>query len=142
MPEKHSRLLPDGRRAVFFTKRLWALARDLPVVEVPLDRTAELDHDCWFCGDTPTIRAVALHAQRIADADLAYPIILAVDGTLMDGGHRLAKAWLLGHTTIRAVRFATDPVPDAIVAGTGTATLPMSAGSAVPPLQRGAGAGG
>ena len=30
----------------------------------------------------------------------------------MDGGHRLARAWLAGETHVRAVRFARDPEPD------------------------------
>ena len=48
---------------------------------------------------------MAEHARRIQEADLAYPIILSADGRLMDGGHRLAKAWLRG-------LFAGRPPPD------------------------------
>jgi len=33
----------------------------------------------------------------------------------MDGGHRLAKAWLLGHTHAKAVQFVVDPEPDYVV---------------------------
>ena len=33
----------------------------------------------------------------------------------MDGGHRIAKAYLLGRTTARARRFVNDPDPDWIV---------------------------
>jgi hypothetical protein len=29
--------------------------------------------------------------------------------------HRIAKAWLLGMTTIQAVQFSPDPAPDAIM---------------------------
>jgi hypothetical protein len=32
----------------------------------------------------------------------------------MDGGHRIAKAWLMGRQTIAAIRFETDPPPDAV----------------------------
>jgi hypothetical protein len=32
----------------------------------------------------------------------------------MDGGHRIAKAWLLGLEEIVAVRFETDPAPDSV----------------------------
>ena len=41
-------------------------------------------------------------------------MILSADGRLMDGGHRVAKAWLSGTTTIEAVRFSVDPEPDYI----------------------------
>jgi hypothetical protein len=32
----------------------------------------------------------------------------------MDGGHRLAKAWLLGLKAIYAVQFEVDPEPDEV----------------------------
>ena len=49
-------------------------------------------------------------------ADLSHPVILSSSGGLMDGGHRMAKAWAAGATTVRAVRFAVDPEPDYVVA--------------------------
>ncbi len=109
---KHSRLTDRGR-CFWNTQRLWDLVRDLPVQSVPLDSIAEFDQNCWFGPDTaPTCRAVTAHAKRIQDADLAHPVILAADGRLMDGGHRVSKAWLLGLTEIATVRFQTDPEPD------------------------------
>ena len=48
-------------------------------------------------------------------ADLTHPVILSADGGLMEGGHRIAKAYLLGLTTVRARRFVADPAPDWIV---------------------------
>ena len=95
--ERHSRLV-DGRRHYYRTKRLWALSAELPVTEVPIDDVAEFDQDCWFDGTGPTCRQVAEHARRIESADLAYPVILSANGALMDGGHRIAKAWLLGRS--------------------------------------------
>jgi hypothetical protein len=101
---------------VWETERLWSLARDLPVKSISIDEVAELDQDCWFGpGTTPTCRAVAAHARRIEQADLTHPVILSADGRLMDGGHRLAKAWLLGHTHVKAVQFVVDPEPDYVV---------------------------
>ncbi|GAB3759451.1 chromosome partitioning protein ParB [Microlunatus parietis] len=114
MPERHSREVPGGR-AYFLTERLWALAAGLPVVAVPIDAIAEFDQDCWFDGGPATCREVARHADRIQRADLDYPVILSADGRLMDGGHRIAKAWLAGRTMINAVRFPVDPEPDYIV---------------------------
>lgn len=112
MAQKHSRLTDDGR-LVWFVERLWYLARDLPVHQVPLDAIREFDQNCWFSAATPpTCRAVADHVQRILDADLNYPIILSAEGYLMDGGHRIAKAYLAGIPTISAVQFLQDPEPD------------------------------
>jgi hypothetical protein len=109
--ESHSHPVPGGR-GHWSTDRLWEAAADLPVLEVRIDAIAEFDMDCWFHGRAPTCREVADHARRIDAADLGYPIILAADGGLMDGGHRVAKAYLLGHETIRARRFVEDPEPD------------------------------
>ena len=114
MPETHSWPVPGGR-AVWFTERLWHLARTLPIQTVGINEIAEFEQVCWFHAASPaTCRAVAEHAQRIQNADLRFPIILAADGHLMDGGHRLAKAWLAGLTHIQAVRFPIDPPPDFI----------------------------
>jgi hypothetical protein len=115
MAETHSHTVPGGR-AVWMTERLWQAAEGLPVTRVPLAAIVEFDQDCWFQErHAPTCRAVADHARRIRDADLAYPIILSADGRLMDGGHRIAKAYMLGHTDISAVRFTVDPEPERLI---------------------------
>ncbi|MET7281858.1 hypothetical protein ABZS29_26730 [Kribbella sp. NPDC005582] len=113
MPEKHSRPIPGGR-AFYFTERLWELSAGLPVESVPIDSIAEFDQNCWFAEGPVTCRMVATHAGRIQKADLSHPVILSADGGLMDGGHRISKAWLAGSTTINAVRFKVDPDPDYI----------------------------
>jgi hypothetical protein len=113
MPEQHSRLVPGGR-AFYLTERLWKLAEGLRSESVPIDSIREFDEDCWFDGGAVTCRMVARHAERIQNADLRYPVVLSADGGLMDGGHRIAKAWLSGSTTIDAVRFTVDPEPDYI----------------------------
>ncbi|WP_333587904.1 hypothetical protein [Phenylobacterium sp.] len=118
--EKHGRTVPGGR-GYWRTQRLWALAADLPVIDVPIADIVEFDLDCWFQGrHTPSVRAVAEHARRIFNADLAYPVILNAEGKLMDGGHRLARAWMEGLTEIKAVRFPVTPAPDWVVPDTGT----------------------
>ncbi|MGB9113393.1 MAG: hypothetical protein WCF24_11795 [Acidimicrobiales bacterium] len=95
-------------------ERLIALSVDLPVEEVEVAKIGAIDIDYWFdsSGDEPAVRGVVEHAHRISDVDLAYPIILGSDGRVMDGMHRVAKAILEGHTTIKAVRFHKDPDPD------------------------------
>ena len=111
---KHSRPV-EGGRGVWRVQRLWELARGLPVERVAIADIAEFDHDCWFGGaKTPTCRAVAEHARRIFEADLSFPVILSASGALMDGGHRIARAWLAGETHVDAVRFHLDPEPDEV----------------------------
>lgn len=134
MAEKHSRLTPAGR-LVWFTERLWYLARELPVQQLPIDQIAEFDQNCWF-GPTalPTCRVVAEHARRIFEADLRYPVILSAEGSLMDGGHRIAKAYLLKLHMVPAVQFPLDPEPDYILAP--EAPLPTEPRLPMPTLGR------
>jgi hypothetical protein len=103
----------NGKRLIWDVHRLVELSSTLPVRSVRLDSIAELDEPFWFdsVGDA-TCRAVADHAGLIAETDLRYPIILSADGRVMDGMHRVAKAYLEDRQSIDAVRFDRDPEPD------------------------------
>ncbi len=110
----HSRPSPQGR-LIWDVHNLVARSAHLPNKDVPLTAICELDEPFWFADDdVPTCRAIADHARLIEETDLRYPIILAADGRVMDGMHRVAKAYLAGHTTITAVQFTEDPPPDYI----------------------------
>ncbi len=108
----HLRPSPAGLLA-WDVDRLIELSAGLRPAEVPLDSIRELDEPFWFGGgETPTCRAVADHARLISETDLRYPIILDADGRVMDGMHRVARAYLEGRSTIPAVRLTVDPEPD------------------------------
>ena len=94
--------------------RLIRLSAELPVRSVPLASIAELDTPYWsHPGDGPcTVNKIIGHVRLIRDVDPSHPVILGSDGRVMDGMHRIARAVLEGRTTIRAVRFSTDPEPD------------------------------
>ena len=113
MPEKHT-TVRDGKRLLWYTEGLWKKAEQLIPFEVEVAEIKELDENCWFGLRAPTIREVLSHFERIQKADLAYPIILNDDGSLMDGGHRLCKAILEGHSTVKTVQFPAMPAPDEI----------------------------
>jgi len=119
----HLRPSPRGLLA-WDVDRLIELTTGSPRVEVPLEGIRELDQPFWFGsgGQEATCRAVADHARLIAEADLAYPIILGADGRVMDGMHRVAKAYLEGRRSISAVQLASDPEPDFV--GVDAAELP------------------
>jgi hypothetical protein len=103
---------PDGLDA-WDVDRLIALSAGLPVVKVPLSNFAELDSDYWFKdGQKATVRSVVDHAQLMDAADLSFPVILAADGRIMDGMHRIAKALMLGLRTVDSVQFVVTPDPD------------------------------
>lgn len=94
--------------------RLIELSKGLPTIEMDVDSFRELDCAVWS-EEGMTVHQVVEHAKRIRDADLRYPIILNSDGWIMDGCHRLAKAYMLGHKNITAVKFEHDPEPDGAV---------------------------
>ena len=108
----HFRPGPNGIRA-WDVDRLIALAKDLPVGQVPVSAIRELDESYWFDdGNAVTCRDVVEHARLINEADLSFPIILSSDGRVMDGMHRVAKAALQNLGSLPAKRFAEDPEPD------------------------------
>ena len=74
----------------------------------------ELDEPFWFGdeGMIPTCKAVADHCRLIDETDLDFPIILSSNGRVMDGMHRVAKAYLQAREHIEAVQFEVDPDPD------------------------------
>ncbi len=114
MPQFHHRFDREGHKLSWDVRRLIDRARTLPRKTVLLSNLHEFDEVYWFDATfPPTCRAVVAHALRIQEVDLSHPIILSADGHVMDGMHRIAKAWMLGHTTITAVQFDCDPPPDA-----------------------------
>jgi hypothetical protein len=112
-PQYHFRDSPQGLRA-WSVHRLVELSRDLIREDVPLSAIRELDEPFWSSGkeDPLNCREIANHARLISECDLIFPIILSSDGRVMDGMHRVCKAFNLGLETIEAVRFTVDPEPD------------------------------
>jgi hypothetical protein len=90
------------------------LSQVFPIHDVQLSDIQELNEAYWFPDTHPTTQQIIEHFQLVQQADLTYPIILAADGRVMDGMHRVVKAKLLNHLNIKAVRFAITPAPDFI----------------------------
>jgi hypothetical protein len=77
-----------------------------------------LDEVVWFGGPKnvePTIRRVAQHARDIFHADLSYPIIMTKSGDVLDGAHRIARAYLSGQQAISAILLEDWPQPDGVL---------------------------
>jgi hypothetical protein len=102
---------PEGLLA-WDIDRLVLLARDLHVRSLPISQIRELDESVLGEDEPVTWRALVAHIELVDAADLAYPIVLAADGCVMDGRHRVVKALLQGRSTIDAVQFVEDPTPD------------------------------
>lgn len=102
--------------------RLVHLASSLPRKLVPVTQIRELDEPVFGAGESTSWRAMLAHVTLMDDADLSFPIILAADGAVMDGMHRVAKAVREGRREIAAVQFVDDPPADHI--GKGPEDLP------------------
>ena len=110
----HFRPSPNGFFA-WDVDRLVKLSSQLQPTKIKLEDISELDEAFWFGGeegDKPTVRAILVHVRLIVEADLDHSIILSSNGRVMDGMHRVAKAVLRGHDSIKAVQFEQDPEPD------------------------------
>ena len=96
--------------------RLVSLTRNYETIKFPLEEIRELDEAFWygFAKDAPTCRSVAEHAKLIQESSLEHPIILSPEGRVMDGMHRVCKAYISGMTTIKARKFDILPEPDYI----------------------------
>jgi len=93
-------------------QQLWDMAASLPSKKVRVSELNALDEVRWFSermNKLPTCRAVAEHAQDIYEADFRFPIILSPSGVVLDGMHRLCKAFLQGMEEIDAVQLPTMP---------------------------------
>ena len=93
-------------------QQLWEMAEGLPSKKVRVTELNAIDEVRWFSermNELPTCRAVAEHARDIYEADFGFPIILSPSGVVLDGMHRLCKAFLEGVEEIDAVQLPTMP---------------------------------
>ena len=108
--------LQDSERGLLAwdVHRLVELTSGLSAIDVPLEDIRELNEAFWFSaeGDVPTCKRITEHAKLMNETSLEYPIILNADGRVMDGMHRVCKAWMNGMKSIKAFRLTTCPEPD------------------------------
>src|ERR1041385_2837012 len=104
--------LADGSIPFVRMQQLWDMAAGLPTKKVRVRELNALDEVRWFSepmNKLPTCRAVAEHARNIYEVDFRFPIILSPSGVVLDGMHRLCKAFLEGMEEIDAVQLPTMP---------------------------------
>lgn len=122
----------EGKR--YDVSMLIALAEKLPVHEVPLSTLSEYlaSTDCWtnergdHIGPAGIIALAtkyrmswttmmmgdvryATHIVNVRQADLSYPILRSPNGEILDGIHRLTKAFLEKRATILVKQFPAIP---------------------------------
>jgi hypothetical protein len=109
---------PDGATPFWRMPTIWAAAEGKPQVSLAIAQLGILDEVVWFGGPKnvqPTVRRIAEHARDIVGADLGYPIITTKAGDVLDGAHRIARAYLEGQTSIAAVVLDEWPPPDGVL---------------------------
>lgn len=92
--------------------RLIELSRNFTRKHMRITDLGELDRKWSGDDEGQTWRGLIEHIRLIEAADLSFPIILAANGEVMDGRHRIAKAALANRDTIECVQFDEDPPPD------------------------------
>lgn len=103
-----STLMDNGEVHSWFVPNLWRLVEPLPIVKV-------LVFDIY--------QSVKRHIEeeyieedwlRVKHADLSYPIIINDVHGVVDGVHRIAKAYQLNKRFINAKDIKTMPKPDMV----------------------------
>lgn len=115
---EHGYVEEDDDNLYFWSaKRLWQLAATEPVILISLDDFDWTNDNFQFNLPTDTLywRDIGDQAKQILAADLSYPIIISANGNVMDGMHRILKAYVFNLPSIPAVRFAVTPSPDRVV---------------------------
>ena len=92
------------------TLYLFAKAKEYPVLDLPL-WAIDLSDEPF---ESRNIKQFIENVKRVNDCSLEYPVILDDNGQVADGYHRLCKAILEGHETIKAIRLEEMPTPDRI----------------------------
>ena len=82
--------------------------QDCPVFNLPL-MAIDVSVLPWSINN---IREVAEHMNRVWRSSLEYPVVMDDYGYIIDGWHRVVKAFLLGKTTVKAVRLKSMPPCD------------------------------
>ena len=90
----------DAPTLVAFAKYKNYKTFDLPLVGI------DISHMPF---STTTFGQFLYHLKRVNDTSLDYPVILDDEGVICDGWHRVAKAYLEGRPTVKAIRLLEMP---------------------------------
>jgi len=87
---------------VYCVKCIWKTYSHLEAKKIALDTLEDIQNINW-CGELYDPEMREHHLQRIQKADMSYAIFTATNGVIIDGSHRVHKAYLLGVSTIKAI---------------------------------------
>jgi hypothetical protein len=104
----------DGEEHFWKIETLWEAARGRSIRAIPLEEIPWKDDGCHILGLPPNWGAFAEHCRRAMSADLSFPVILGPTGDVMDGMHRIVRAYVEGKETVAGVVLENVPAPDRI----------------------------
>ena len=110
MSFKESSYNKEGRNWKAETLYLFAKAKGYEVRDMPL-WCIDLSDPAFVIG---SLSDFIFQCKRVENCSLDHPIILDDKGRIADGYHRLCKAIIAGHETIKAIRMEEMPAPDYI----------------------------
>ena len=99
----------DEKGGVWKTDSLISAALDLPIFQFNIKQVSVDEVLRW---KLVNLRDYISHYRRVVQADLSKPIILRVDGYIMNGWHRIIKAITQGKAYLPAKQFKINPEPD------------------------------
>lgn len=85
-----------------------------PVIDVAVCPLVDQEKVSWFNGHDVPLNEVAHHIRRVVHANCHHPILLAPNGRIIDGMHRLLQAYLANKQTLKAKRLMHMPQPESI----------------------------
>ena len=128
MSNQKPKILTDAGYEIYCdTTKLREL--DVPVVDFEIEKLIwNFDLPLWEKDGTDDwnltprevinkIEGSTTHQNRVTEADLQYPILLLEKNgkwLIIDGAHRLVKAFEAGHTTIRAKIFTANMIKQCV----------------------------
>lgn len=113
-PEMATRII-DGNIFVYDSSEIYRLALSAPINMVkPTD--FDLTKMFWFANlEQASVFEVLEHFRRIMAVSVEDPIVLAPDGSVLDGLHRIARAVLDNRSSIPARQLLVEPEPICII---------------------------
>ena len=124
IPVEYGKQVHKVKNKIWYVSTLVELAKSMPIELRKVEDIRAVKLNLPLLKDHGVTHVeLAYHMKVALEANLDYPIILASDGRIMDGHHRLIKAIALGVPEIKVVQFKIDPEPDKIITDTGTESL-------------------
>jgi hypothetical protein len=100
---------------------IWDVNKLIKATDLKKSQKVSLSHfedeyysDYWSKSKTLTCYDISIHSKLINEANLSFPVIVCPDMKMIDGMHRVCKAFLSGQKFIDAIVLDRLPSPDFI----------------------------